>query len=144
MMCHKIGRPPISTIGLGRTSVSSARRVPSPPARMPTFITTSETGPASEEGANVTPSAITVARPPQRARLGKTRISRSVVRGPRNPDQTDRADRSSPEPERSLRPGGHETSDGQRGGGGWGGGVEDVDHPSGFGHHEVVDQASPA
>src|SRR5919106_3587065 len=38
MMCHRIGFPPISTIGLGRTSVSSARRVPSPPARIPTFI----------------------------------------------------------------------------------------------------------
>ena len=38
MMCHRIGRPPISTIGFGRTSVSSDRRVPSPPARITTFI----------------------------------------------------------------------------------------------------------
>ena len=38
MMCQTIGFPPISTIGLGRTSVSSVSRVPSPPARMPTFI----------------------------------------------------------------------------------------------------------
>src|SRR6476661_5092097 len=37
MMCQSIGRPPISTIGLGFVSVSSARRVPSPPARMTTF-----------------------------------------------------------------------------------------------------------
>ncbi len=27
MMCHKMGFPPISIIGLGRTSVSSAKRV---------------------------------------------------------------------------------------------------------------------
>src|SRR6266498_5681495 len=38
MMCHRIGLPPISTIGLGRIFVSSARREPSPPARMPTLI----------------------------------------------------------------------------------------------------------
>ncbi len=38
MMCQRIGLPPISTVGLGRTSVSSARREPSPPARMPTLI----------------------------------------------------------------------------------------------------------
>src|SRR4051794_11018243 len=37
MMCHSIGRPPISTIGLGRTVVSSESRVPSPPAKMTTF-----------------------------------------------------------------------------------------------------------
>lgn len=37
-MCHRIGRPPISTIGLGREPVSSARRVPSPPANKRTFI----------------------------------------------------------------------------------------------------------
>src|SRR5215208_3317793 len=37
MICHKIGRPPISTIGFGFTSVSSERRVPSPPARITTF-----------------------------------------------------------------------------------------------------------
>src|SRR5271170_2367529 len=38
MMCHRIGRPPISTIGLGLTSVSSTSRVPSPPAKITTFI----------------------------------------------------------------------------------------------------------
>src|SRR6266496_265748 len=37
MMCQRIGRPPISTIGFGRTSVSSASRVPSPPARITTL-----------------------------------------------------------------------------------------------------------
>jgi hypothetical protein len=37
-MCHRIGMPPISTIGLGRISVSSANRVPNPPARIPTFM----------------------------------------------------------------------------------------------------------
>jgi hypothetical protein len=30
--------PPISTMGLGRISVSSANLDPSPPARIPTFI----------------------------------------------------------------------------------------------------------
>src|SRR5438552_4181241 len=38
MMCHRIGFPPISTIGLGRRVVSSASRVPRPPASMITFI----------------------------------------------------------------------------------------------------------
>src|SRR6476660_9392638 len=33
-MCQRMGRPPISTIGLGRASVSSASRVPRPPASM--------------------------------------------------------------------------------------------------------------
>ena len=37
MMCHKIGRPPISTIGFGLRVVSSEIRVPSPPARMTAF-----------------------------------------------------------------------------------------------------------
>src|SRR5262245_52432133 len=38
MMCQRIGRPPTSTMGFGRTSVSSANRVPIPPAKMTTFI----------------------------------------------------------------------------------------------------------
>src|SRR5665213_790028 len=38
MMCHRIGLPPISTIGLGRTAVSSLRREPKPPARITAFI----------------------------------------------------------------------------------------------------------
>src|SRR5436190_9823698 len=36
-MCLRIGRSPISTIGLGSSSVRSARRVPKPPARMITL-----------------------------------------------------------------------------------------------------------
>src|ERR1035437_5738935 len=39
MMCHRIGRSPISTMGLGLEAVSSDRRVPSPPARITTFTT---------------------------------------------------------------------------------------------------------
>src|SRR5205085_255379 len=42
MMCQRIGDPPISTIGFGVTSVSSARRVPSPPARITVFIVCEE------------------------------------------------------------------------------------------------------
>ena len=38
MMCHKIGRPPISTIGFGFDVVSSLRRVPKPPANITAFI----------------------------------------------------------------------------------------------------------
>src|SRR3954454_18360212 len=38
MMCQRIGRPPISTIGLGRREVSSLRRVPRTPARITTFM----------------------------------------------------------------------------------------------------------
>src|SRR5947209_4602062 len=36
MMCHRIGWPPIATIGLGLTSDSSRKRVPRPPHRMMT------------------------------------------------------------------------------------------------------------
>lgn len=38
MMCQMIGMPPISTIGLGRTAVSSPKRVPNPPAKITAFI----------------------------------------------------------------------------------------------------------
>src|SRR3954454_16413550 len=38
MMCQRTGRPPTSTIGLGRVSVCSRRRVPMPPQRIRTFI----------------------------------------------------------------------------------------------------------
>ena len=37
MMCQRIGLPPISTIGFGRTAVSSLSREPNPPARMTAF-----------------------------------------------------------------------------------------------------------
>src|SRR5476651_461175 len=46
MMCQRIGMPPISTIGLGRASVSSERRVPRPPARSTAFILLSVLAPA--------------------------------------------------------------------------------------------------
>src|SRR6476660_1800357 len=39
MTCHRIGRPPISTSGLGRLRVCSCRRVPRPPQRMTTLST---------------------------------------------------------------------------------------------------------
>src|SRR6266581_1241486 len=38
MMCQRIGLPPISIMGLGRTDVSSLMRVPMPPARMTAFM----------------------------------------------------------------------------------------------------------
>src|SRR5665213_1732341 len=38
MMCQSIGFPPISTIGLGRTVVSSESREPSPPASITAFM----------------------------------------------------------------------------------------------------------
>src|SRR5215213_1661881 len=37
MMCQMIGRPPISTSGFGRTTVSSDSRDPLPPARITAF-----------------------------------------------------------------------------------------------------------
>jgi hypothetical protein len=37
MMCHRIGLPPISTIGFGLSAVSSDKREPRPPARMIVF-----------------------------------------------------------------------------------------------------------
>src|SRR3972149_12240252 len=38
MMCQRIGRPPISTIGFGLRVVSSESRLPSPPARITAFM----------------------------------------------------------------------------------------------------------
>src|SRR3990167_2918830 len=38
MMCHSMGRPPISTMGLGLREVSSVILEPKPPARMTAFI----------------------------------------------------------------------------------------------------------
>ena len=38
MMCQRIGRPPISTIGFGLTAVSSRSLVPLPPHMMITFM----------------------------------------------------------------------------------------------------------
>ena len=38
MICHKIGLPPISIMGLGFRWVSSEMRVPRPPANMTAFI----------------------------------------------------------------------------------------------------------
>src|SRR5690606_33100470 len=38
MMCQRIGRPPISIMGLGRSWLSSEIRVPSPPASITTFV----------------------------------------------------------------------------------------------------------
>src|SRR5215468_10590508 len=37
MMCQRIGRPPISTIGFGLVEVSSDNRVPRPPASITAF-----------------------------------------------------------------------------------------------------------
>src|SRR5215210_4879716 len=42
MMCQRIGWGPISTIGLGRYSVSSRSRVPLPPQRMTTGMSVFE------------------------------------------------------------------------------------------------------
>src|SRR2546428_6339793 len=39
MMCHRIGRPPISIMGFGLRWDSSLIRVPKPPARMTAFMT---------------------------------------------------------------------------------------------------------
>src|SRR4051794_15866006 len=37
MMCQRMGLPPTSTMGLGRSEVSSLKRLPTPPARMTAF-----------------------------------------------------------------------------------------------------------
>src|SRR5262245_7253658 len=55
MMCQRIGFPPISTIGLGRITVSSDNRDPRPPARITAFIfppllPSAERGPACLRG----------------------------------------------------------------------------------------------
>src|SRR5688500_6438274 len=38
MMCHRIGMPPISTIGFGLIAVSSPNRLPRPPAKITVCI----------------------------------------------------------------------------------------------------------
>src|SRR3990172_4544902 len=38
MMCHRIGLPPISTMGFGRAMGSSVRREPTPPASITAFM----------------------------------------------------------------------------------------------------------
>src|SRR4051794_41422695 len=43
-MCQRIGLPPISTIGLSRSPVSSLRREPRPPARITAFTAADPTG----------------------------------------------------------------------------------------------------
>jgi hypothetical protein len=67
MMCHSIGLPPISTIGFGRTAVSSLSREPNPPAKITAF-TRGDYSPALVE-ANVT-EAMPAARL-RTARLGR-------------------------------------------------------------------------
>src|SRR3954470_15622702 len=44
MMCHRIGWPPISTIGLGLIAVSSDSLEPIPPASSTTFMPASPSG----------------------------------------------------------------------------------------------------
>src|ERR1035437_10497283 len=56
MTCQSIGLPPISTIGLGRTAVSSLRREPKPPARITTFTHGHVSRPAGRSGPPVTPA----------------------------------------------------------------------------------------
>src|ERR1035441_7154683 len=56
MMCQRIGRPPTSTMGFGRNSVSSRRRVPKPPHKMTTF--TKKTSPKRQPTHNEEPIII--------------------------------------------------------------------------------------
>src|SRR4051794_537507 len=51
--CHRIGFPPISTIGFGRTDVSSPSREPRPPARMTALIRGSDAPDARAVGQHV-------------------------------------------------------------------------------------------
>ena len=53
MMCQMIGLPPISTIGFGRTPVSSLSRVPKPPARITAFIGASLSRPRDQIGEDI-------------------------------------------------------------------------------------------
>src|ERR1041385_5540310 len=48
MTCHSTGRPPISTMGFGRTAVSSLSREPKPPARITAFTARSLLNPQRE------------------------------------------------------------------------------------------------
>src|SRR2546423_10877112 len=84
MMCQRIGRSPISTIGFGRVSVSSASRVPRPPARITTFISAPHPRPAGNDSSDGQ-------RDPLRPRRGlpfhdlddeRGRLRRLVVDGP--------------------------------------------------------------
>ena len=62
-MCQRIGRPPISTIGLGRNSVSSRMRVPWPPQSITTFGLTAVIGQSIGRGPVVDRRGASAIRP---------------------------------------------------------------------------------
>src|SRR5262252_978194 len=74
MMCHRIGMPPISTIGLGRAIVSSDNLVPNPPARMTVFIALF---PAAPHTGSLAVVGACLERPERRRKNSAARRSRS-------------------------------------------------------------------
>src|SRR6187401_2941725 len=79
MMCQRIGCPPISTIGLGLTIVSSDRRDPTPPARIATFMEGQL--PEEDRGRDVGPGRIERLAPAER-KLQRKGFPRKSVRAP--------------------------------------------------------------
>src|SRR5581483_11305593 len=75
MMCHRMGRPPISIIGFGLRWLSSEMRVPRPPARITVFMRLSSVPPRRarlivDGAARQNPQAPALPRAPRRAMGG--------------------------------------------------------------------------
>src|SRR5215472_16800058 len=85
MMCHRIGCPRISTMGLGRTVVSALSLLPYPPARITAFIgpippsVTSTTMPSRVDDLQLGERHDQTRAQPPRAQLGRDR--RTIVPG---------------------------------------------------------------
>lgn len=75
-MCQRIGRPPISTIGLGRDSVSSRSLVPKPPQRMTTFTSESPLNDSGRPTADV-PPATRAARSARQSQQSLSRVQQA-------------------------------------------------------------------
>jgi hypothetical protein len=94
-MCQMIGRPPISTIGFGRTEVSSLSLVPYPPARITAFIVAAPWLPAPWHAPPETSASPGLVTPDRAARTGMITLGRHRIRddGTRFPDHRSVRDR---------------------------------------------------
>src|SRR6266478_732618 len=81
MMCQRTGRPPISSMGFGTTAVSSARRVPRPPARMTTFTVCLDGGRFQSWRMLSARCPPTIARPPRRGQDPRHALERAPFGG---------------------------------------------------------------
>src|SRR5687768_8084597 len=109
MMCHRIGLPPISTMGLGRLSLASRMRVPWPPHRMTTGMLRS-TRSSSVDDAHVRVKRSGLLTGIEYCETGEPAVERLLGQPPRPvlPRQLRRTVRDGPrrlEPQLLARPG---------------------------------------